>query len=65
MYACQVSEPSQLEVDFMMTATNGNIFRVTGPLCGEFTGHLWIPLTEDSYVVLWCFLLSSPDKAVK
>ena len=23
----------------MMTSSNGNIFRVTGPLCGEFTGH--------------------------
>ena len=22
----------------MMTSSNGNIFRVTGPLCGEFTG---------------------------
>ena len=22
---------------FMMTSSNGNIFRVTGPLCGEFT----------------------------
>ena len=22
-----------------MTSSNGNIFRVTGPLCGEFTGH--------------------------
>ena len=21
----------------MMTSSNGNIFRVTGPLCGEFT----------------------------
>ena len=21
-------------------------FRVTGPLCGEFTGHRWIPLTR-------------------
>ena len=21
----------------------GNIFRVTGPFCGEFTGHRWIP----------------------
>ena len=27
----------------MMTSSNGNIFRVTGPLCGEFTGHRWIP----------------------
>ena len=23
----------------MMTPLNGNSFRVTGPLCGEFTGH--------------------------
>ena len=23
---------------FMMTSSNGNIFRITGPLCGEFTG---------------------------
>ena len=23
---------------FMMTSSNGNILRVTGPLCGEFTG---------------------------
>ena len=23
---------------WMMTSSNGNIFRVTGPLCGEFTG---------------------------
>ena len=22
----------------MMTSSNGNIFRITGPLCGEFTG---------------------------
>ena len=27
----------------MMTSSNGNIFRVTGLLCGEFTGHRWIP----------------------
>ena len=33
---------------FIMTSSNGNIFRVTGPLCGEFTGHRWIPLTQ------WC-----------
>ena len=25
----------------MMTSSNKNIFRVTGPLCGEFTGHRW------------------------
>ena len=27
----------------MMTSSNGKFFRVTGPLCGEFTGHRWIP----------------------
>ena len=27
----------------MLTSSNGNIFRVTGPLYGEFTGHRWIP----------------------
>ena len=25
-------------ISLMMTSSNGNIFRVTGPLCGEFTG---------------------------
>ena len=25
-------------IHIMMTSSNGNIFRVTGPLCGEFTG---------------------------
>ena len=28
---------------YMMMSSNGNIFCVTGPLCGEFTGHWWIP----------------------
>ena len=27
----------------MMTSSNGNIFRVTGPLCGEFTGSSEFP----------------------
>ena len=31
-----------------MTSSNGNIFRVTGPLWGEYTGHWWIPLTKAS-----------------
>ena len=37
----------------MMTSSNGNIFRVTGPLCGEFTGHQWIPHTKASDAELW------------
>ena len=27
----------------IMTSSNGNIFRVTGHLCGKFTGSRWIP----------------------
>ena len=45
----------------MMTSSNGSIFRVTGPLCGEFTGHRWIPLTKASDAELWCFLWSTPE----
>ena len=32
----------------MMTSSNGNIFCVTGPLYGEFTGDRWITLTKGS-----------------
>ena len=44
----------------MMTSSNGNIFRVDGPLCGEFTGHRWILLTKASDAELWCFLWYAP-----
>ena len=44
----------------MMTSSNGNIFRVTGHLCGEFTGDRWIPRTKVSNADLWCFLWSPP-----
>ena len=40
----------------MMTSSKRIIFRVTGPLCGEFTGHRWIPLTKPSEAGLWSFL---------
>ena len=30
------------------------------PLCGEFTGHRWIPCTKTSDAELWCFLWSAP-----
>ena len=33
----------------MITSSNGNIFRVTGPLCGEFAGHRWIPRTNGQW----------------
>ena len=34
------------QISFMMTSSNVYIFRVTGPLRGESTGHHWIPLTK-------------------
>ena len=43
----------------MMTSSNGYIFRVTGHLCGEFTGPRWIPHTKASDAELWCFLWSA------
>ena len=45
----------------MMTSSNGKIFRVTDHLCGEFTGHRWIPRTKASDAELWCFLWSAPE----
>ena len=30
----------------VMTSSNGNIFRTTGHMCGEFTGDRWIPRTN-------------------
>ena len=45
----------------MMTPSNRNIFHVTGPLCGEFTGDRWIPRTKASDVELWCFLSSTSE----
>ena len=49
----------------MMTSSNGDIFRVTGLLCGEFTGPRWIPLTKASDTELWCFLWSVPEQTFK
>ena len=40
-----------------MTKWNGNIIRVTGPLCVESTGHRWIPVTKASDAELWCFFI--------
>ena len=42
---------------YMMTSSNENIFRVTGHLCGGFTGHRWIPRTNASDAEHWCFLV--------
>ena len=40
----------------MMTSSNGNLFRFTGPLLGEAVGRWWIPLTKARDAEL-CFSL--------
>ena len=45
----------------LMTSSNGNKFRTTGHLCGEFTGHRWIPRTKVSDAEHWCFIWSVPE----
>ena len=37
----------------MMTSSNKNVFRVTGPLCGEFTGHRLL------FIELWLLYIFS------
>ena len=49
----------------MMTSSNGNLFRVTGHLCGEFTGPRWISRTKASDAELWCFLWSASEKTIE
>ena len=48
-----------------MTSSNGNTFRVTGPLWEESTGHRWIPLTKASNAEFWCFLWSALEQTVE
>ena len=57
---CNISSDMQWE-KIMMTSSNGNIFRVTGHLCGEFTGHRWINHTKASDAELWCFLWTASE----
>ena len=34
-------------------------------VCGEFTGHRWIPLSKATDRELWCFLWSAPEQMVE
>ena len=47
----------------MMTSANGNIFRVTGHLCGKFTGRRWIPRTKasDEEVLMFSLICAGID----
>ena len=48
----------------MMTSSNGNIFFITGHLCGEFTGDRWIP-RKRPVTGIWCFLWFAPEWTVE
>ena len=49
----------------IMTSSNESIFRLSGPLCGGFTGHLWIPLINACDAELWCFLWAASEQTVE
>ena len=53
--------PSLNWVCMMTPSSNGNIFRVTGPLCGEFPGPRRIPRTKASDAELGYFLWTPPE----
>ena len=48
--------------DNMMTSSNGNIFRVTSHLCGEFTGHRWSHRTKVSDAEFYVFVYLHSNK---
>ena len=50
------------DIIFMMTSSNGNIFRVTDPFWGESTGHRWIPLKRVSNTGFYVFFDVSLNK---
>ena len=52
-------------IKYMMTSSNGNIFRVTGHLRREFTGPRWIPRTKASDAEIWYFLWSAPEWTIE
>ena len=43
----------------MMASPNGNVYRVTSPLCGESTGHRWISLKRPVTRSFGVFLISA------
>ena len=48
---------------YMMTSSNGNIFHVTGPLWGEYTGQSPVDSPRKvQWPELWCFLWPTPEQ---
>ena len=65
--SCAAEVPFVLEItlrntSIMITSSNGNIFRVTGPLCGEFTSPG--EFSTQRPVKRRCFLWSSPELTI-
>ena len=58
---CSSRDDVSMVANLMMTSSNGNIFRVAGHLCGEFTGPRWIPHTKASDAELWCLFWSASE----
>ena len=48
-----------------MKSSYGKIFRITGPLWGESTGHWWIPLTKPSDVERWSAPEQTTDQTIE
>ena len=48
-----------------MTSSNGNIFRVIGPVCGKFTVPGEFLPTKASDAELWCFHWSEREQMVE
>ena len=60
IYICMIYECVLMWPDDHDDVIKWKPFRVTGPLCGEFTGPRWIPRTKASDAELWCFLWCAP-----
>ena len=50
---------------YMMTSSNGNIFRVTSLLRGEFIGHRWTSLTKANDAELLYFLWFASGQTIE
>ena len=61
-YCCiPIWNMSMAETIRMMTSSNGNIFRATGPFVRGIHRSRWIPHTKASDTELWCLLWSASE----
>ena len=54
MNYCRMDPQESENFLHLMTSSNGNILRITGPLWGEFTDHRF-----------WCFLWRAPEHTIE